>query len=47
MNASKSINKILNIEGRPVWQKNYYDHVVRNEKELRSIQKYIVNNQLQ
>ncbi len=47
MNASKSINQIRGTEGRPVWQKNYYEHVVRNEKELRSIQEYIINNPLQ
>jgi len=47
MNTSKSINQMRNTEGRPVWQKNYYEHVVRNEKELRSIQEYIINNPLQ
>ncbi len=47
MNASKSINQIRNTEGRPVWQKNYYEHVIRNEKDLRSIQEYIINNPLQ
>ncbi len=47
MNASKSINRIRGTEGRSVWQKNYYEHVVRNEKDLRSIQEYIINNPLQ
>jgi len=47
MNSAKSINQMRNTEGRPVWQKNYYEHVVRNEKELRSIQEYIINNPLQ
>lgn len=47
MNTSKSINQMRDSEGRPVWQKNYYEHVVRNEKELRSIQEYIINNPLQ
>ncbi len=47
MNTAKSINQMRNSEGRPVWQKNYYEHVVRNEKDLRSIQEYIINNPLQ
>ena len=27
-----------------VWQKNYYEHIVRNENELNEIRNYIVNN---
>ena len=27
-----------------VWQRNYYEHIVRNEKELIGIREYIVNN---
>ncbi len=26
------------------WQSNYYDHIVRNERELNAIRTYIVNN---
>ena len=26
------------------WQSRYYDHVIRNEKSLRYIQQYIINN---
>jgi len=29
------------------WQRNYYDHVIRNETELTRIREYIVNNPLQ
>ena len=29
---------------RQIWQRNYYEHVVRNEKEYRKISKYIQNN---
>ena len=28
----------------PVWQRNYYDHVIRNEKSLQEIRDYIQNN---
>ena len=27
-----------------IWQRNYWEHVVRNEKDLNSIREYIVNN---
>ncbi len=26
------------------WQRSFYDHVIRGEKELREIREYIVNN---
>ncbi len=28
------------------WQRNYYEHVIRNEDDLRQIREYIVNNPL-
>ena len=28
----------------PVWQRNYYEHVVRSEVELKRIEAYILNN---
>lgn len=31
---------------QPVWQKSFYDHIIRNEKELFNIRKYIVQNPL-
>jgi len=27
-----------------VWQRNYYEHIVRNESELNRIRQYIINN---
>lgn len=30
--------------GYSVWQKSYYDHIIRNEKDYREICKYIDNN---
>jgi len=30
-----------------LWQRNYYDHIIRNETELTRIREYIVNNPLQ
>jgi putative transposase len=30
-----------------LWQRNYYEHIIRNEKELSRIREYIVNNPMQ
>ncbi len=29
----------------PVWQRNYYEHVIRDEKSLKRIREYILTNQ--
>jgi len=38
-----AINGLMNVRG-VVWQKNYYEHIVRNETELTAIAKYIDAN---
>jgi REP-associated tyrosine transposase len=30
----------------PVWQSNYYDHIIRNEKEYNNIWNYIETNSM-
>ena len=32
---------------RRLWQRNYYEHIIRNEESLNRIREYIVNNPLQ
>ena len=44
MVTSKEINVRRGTPGQPVWQRNYYEHVIRNEASLRGIQQYIVDN---
>ncbi len=44
MNTAKHINQILRRSGQPFWQRNYYEHVIRHEEELRRIREYIQNN---
>jgi putative transposase len=36
--------KVSHTLGQNVWQPNYYEHVIRNEKALGKIREYIVNN---
>ena len=45
--VSKQINHLRDKPGQSVWQRNYYEHIVRNEKELNSIREYIINNPMQ
>jgi len=47
MNTAKHINKMRNSPGVRVWQRNYWEHVIRNENELNRIREYIINNPLQ
>lgn len=30
-----------------LWQRNYYEHIIRNEDELKRIREYIINNPVQ
>jgi len=47
MVSAKKINVLRNTPGVEVWQRNYYEHVIRNEDSLRQIQQYIVDNPAQ
>ena len=42
--VTKQVNMIRNTPGKSVWQRNYFEHVIRNEKSLDQIREYIVNN---
>jgi REP element-mobilizing transposase RayT len=44
--VTKQTNNFRETSGIPVWQRNYYDHIIRNEDELNQIREYIVNNPL-
>ena len=39
-------NKGWQTVDKKIWQRGYYDHIVRNEKELSNIRNYIQNNPL-
>jgi len=46
MNTAKHINIALSRTGKRFWQRNYYEHVIRNEEELNRIREYIQYNSL-
>ena len=39
--TAKQINIMRGTRGQPVWQRNYYERVIRNERELIKIREYI------
>jgi len=44
MTSAKRINLMRGTPGVPVWQRNYWEHVVRNEESMRRIREYIMSN---
>ncbi|OWY67534.1 transposase [cyanobacterium TDX16] len=44
--SARQINKIRRVSKIPVWQRNYYEHIIRNEESLERIRQYIENNPL-
>jgi hypothetical protein len=44
MRSAKRINALRDVEGVPVWQRNYYEHVIRDEQEWQRYCEYILNN---
>jgi putative transposase len=42
--VTKRINRLQNVAGRPVWQRNYYEHIIRNDLEWENIHRYIESN---
>jgi putative transposase len=42
--STKHINKNNDTYGAILWQRNYYEHIIRDDDDLNRIQKYIINN---
>ena len=45
--VTKRINEMRKTPGVKIWQRNYYEHVIRNDNELNRIREYITNNPAQ
>lgn len=41
-----AVNAAENQRGAVLWQRNYYEHIIRNDRELNNIRWYILNNPL-
>jgi len=42
--SAKRINLVRGTPGAPLWQRNYYERVIRGEEELRRVREYVANN---
>jgi len=42
--STKRINEMRQTPGAKLWQRNYWEHIVRDERELNRIREYIRNN---
>ncbi|VEN75340.1 conserved hypothetical protein [Candidatus Desulfarcum epimagneticum] len=44
--STKRINQMRDTPGEKIWQRNYYEHIIRNDKELTRVREYIDQNVL-
>lgn len=45
--VAKHLKALGDTPGGQVWQRNYYEHIIRNERELDAVRRYIQDNPLQ
>jgi putative transposase len=44
--TARRINEMQNTTGTPVWQRSFYDHIIRDEDDLNRIREYVMSNPL-
>ena len=42
--SARRINDVRGAVGTPVWQRNYYEHIIRDDEALNRIRQYIMDN---
>jgi REP element-mobilizing transposase RayT len=42
--TTKRINALRGTPGAAIWQRNYYEHIIRDERSLQQIRRYILEN---
>jgi REP element-mobilizing transposase RayT len=42
--STRRINELHGTSGRTVWQRGFYERIVRNERELNAIRQYVIDN---
>ena len=40
------VNRLLSRSGQSLWQRNYYEHIIRDGKSLNKIREYVMHNPL-
>jgi len=44
--STKQINVLRKDVGTRFWQRNFYEHIIRSDRELNAIREYIIDNPL-
>ena len=42
--TAKRINKLRDMNGTAVWQRDYYERIIRDDGELENVRRYIAEN---
>jgi REP element-mobilizing transposase RayT len=42
--SSQKINELRNVSGIAVWQRNYYEHIIRDEQSYQNLSYYIIHH---
>jgi REP element-mobilizing transposase RayT len=42
--TTRRINELRRIQSAPVWQRNYHEHLIRDDVSLQQIREYILQN---
>ena len=42
--STKAVNRLTRSAGRPLWQRSYHDHVIRDDAGLSRLREYIAHN---
>lgn len=42
--VTRHINRLPDSPDHPIWQRNFYEHIIRNEADLNRIREYIIYN---
>jgi putative transposase len=42
--STKRINELRGTPGAPVWQRNFFEHIIRDDNALNRIRQYIQDN---
>jgi putative transposase len=42
--TTRRMNQVLRVPAAPLWQRNYYEHVIRNDEDLGRIRQYVSDN---
>ena len=45
--TTRKINQFRHTPAHPVWQRNYYEHVIRDDRDLAAIREYVTGNPAQ